>query len=681
MINTSLSYNSFRCRYAMKSMLPASVTLKIRQSIARRKLSSAQHVWPIRESAGAAPSWWIGWPDGRQFAVVISHDVDTKRGLDRCLQIADLEERLGFRSAFYFVPKGRYTVPKTMRDELVRRGFEVGVHGLYHDWRTFMSRPVFEKRAPWINYYLKDWGASGFRAPSMIRNLDWIGELNIDYDTSTFDTDPFEPQPGGVGTIFPYWIEGANSRPGYVELPYTLPQDYTLFVLLQSRGIDIWNQKLAWDRKKGGMAFCDVHPCYADPAASSPASNSYPLSYYESFLNVIRTQYRDQYWHVLPREMSHWWRSHVAPVRREVTVRPVAHKMINHQVEKIWIDLDNTPHVPFFRPIIRELKAKGFDVLVTARDAFQVLELADRMGVNCEKIGRHYGKHKILKGFGLCYRAAQLAPLIIREKPILAVSHGSRSQVILSSLLRIPCAIISDYEHARGLPIFHPTYHIVPEVIPNSAVERNHTRISHYPGIKENVYAPDFVPDSSLLHELGIRPDETMVAVRPPATEAHYRAPLSDVLFDATMSFLLNLPEIRIVLVPRNKKQSDILKATKPSWFMGDKTIIPSHAVDGMNLLWHSDVVISGGGTMNREAVALGVPVYSIFGGEIGAVDQYLSDIGKLIIIRNPAELPARLMIRKRDKIRQAVDTDRQTLGTIVSLIVDMAENSTAHLI
>jgi predicted glycosyltransferase len=239
--------------------------------------------------------------------------------------------------------------------------------------------------------------------------------------------------------------------------------------------------------------------------------------------------------------------------------------------------------------------------------------------------------------------------------------------------------MISDYEHARGIPVFHPTCHIVPDVIPDSAVIDPHGPILHYPGIKENVYAPDFVPDSSLLQDLGIRAEDTVVTVRPPATEAHYRAALSDVLFDATMVFLLGLPDVRIVLVPRNKRQIESLKATKPEWFMGDRTIVPSHAIDGLNLLWHSDVVISGGGTMNREAVALGVPVYSIFGGAVGAVDQHLSNTGKLVFLRNPSDLPRRLKIKKRDKTLQAVDADRQTLGTIVAHIVNMAERRPEH--
>jgi len=670
-----------RLRYAVKSMLPKWVEIKIRQVLARRKLASVQDVWPILETAGAPPSGWRGWPDGKQFAFVISHDVDTQRGLDRCLLLADLEERLGFRSAFYFVPKGRYEVPKSLRDELVRRGFEVGVHGLYHDWHTFTSRPVFEKRAPGINHYLKDWGAIGFRAPSMIRNLDWIRELDVEYDASTFDTDPFEPQPDGVGTIFPFWVEGRGSRPGYVELPYTLPQDHTLFVLLQAQNLDLWKRKLEWIVKNKGMASLDVHPCYTAPSGVVRACNEYPLSYYESFLRHVKDEYKGRYWQVLPRDLSRWWKIDSGHPLKAVSgsSRSPASKAVKDPMPKIWIDLDNTPHVPLFKPIIRELKAKGYDVLVTARDAFQVWELADRMGVECTKIGRHYGKHRILKGLGLCYRALQLAPLILREKPILAVSHGSRSQVILSALLRIPCVVISDYEHARGIPFFHPSYHIMPDVIPDSVIKDSHGPILHYPGIKENVYAPDFIPDASLLQELGIRAEDIVVTVRPPATEAHYRAPLSDVLFDATMSFLLALPDVRIILVPRNKKQIELLEASKPEWFSGDKVIVPQHAVDGLNLLWHSDVVISGGGTMNREAVALGVPVYSIFGGAVGAVDQYLAEIGKLIFLRDPADLPAKLNIKKRDKTLQAVDSERQTLNTIVARIVGMAENHAAH--
>lgn len=674
-MNASLSLFWLRFRYLVKSLLPKWAELRIRQALAQHKLSSIKDVWPILESAGIPPDGWAGWPTGKQFAFIISHDVDTQRGLDRCLKIADLEERLGFRSAFYFVPKGRYEDPVSLRQELVRRGFEVGVHGLHHDWRTFTDRQIFTQRAPHINHFLSAWDASGFRAPSMIRNLDWIRELNVSYDASTFDTDPFEPQPEGAGTIFPFWVDGLGSRPGYVELPYTLAQDHTLFVLLEAKTTEIWRRKLAWLAAHQGMVSCDVHPCYTDPAGNSCSAGSYPLSFYEEFLKHVKTEYQGRYWHALPQDLAQWWRSEYCAGRSSA---PIGKRVINpvkSPAAKIWIDLDNTPHVPLFKPIIRELKAEGYDVLVTARDAFQVWELADRMGVECTKIGRHYGKHRLIKGVGLCFRAAQLAPLILREKPTLAVSHGSRSQVILASLLNIPCVMISDYEHARGLPLFHPTHHLMPEVIPASAVRGPHENLFHYPGIKENVYTPDFIPDVSLMHDLGLSPADTIVTVRPPATEAHYRAALSDTLFDATMASLLDLPDIRIILVPRNKKQLELLKMVNPEWFTGGKVIVPHQALDGLNLLWHSDVVISGGGTMNREAAALGVPVYSIFGGSVGCVDQYLSDIGKLTFIRNPADLSGQLNIRKRDKTLLSIDSDRQTLRSIVTCIVDIAES------
>ncbi len=302
------SIGSLRFRYGIKSLLPRGAVVRIRQAIAQRKLTSVQDVWPILESAGAPPAEWTGWPEGRQFAFVISHDVDTQRGLDRCLQLADLEERLGFRSAFYFVPTGRYEVSKALRDELVCRGFEVGVHGLCHDWHTFTSCRVFEERAPRINQYLKEWGAVGFRAPSMIRNLDWIRELDVEYDASTFDTDPFEPQPEGMGTIFPFWVDGHGSRSGYVELPYTLPQDHTLFVLLKAGSSDVWKRKLDWIAIKGGMAMLDTHPDYMTFDSDLHGIDTYPVDRYQEILEHIVTKYSGRCWSVLPREMARFWK-------------------------------------------------------------------------------------------------------------------------------------------------------------------------------------------------------------------------------------------------------------------------------------------------------------------------------------------------------------------------------------
>src|SRR5881296_1541650 len=166
---------------------------------------------------------------------------------------------------------------------------------------------------------------------------------------------------------------------------------------------------------------------------------------------------------------------------------------------KIWIDLDNSPHVPFFAPIVEELQKRGYLVVLTARDCFQVHELADLFLLNYKLIGRHFGKNKIRKLVGLCFRALQLIQPILKEKPDLAVSHCSRSQLIVSTALGIPSLLIGDYEFATGSVFIHPTWLMCPEVIPKAALaaalQFDPNRIVKYPGIKEDVYVPRFVPD------------------------------------------------------------------------------------------------------------------------------------------------------------------------------------------
>src|SRR5688500_12957417 len=192
---------------------------------------------------------------------------------------------------------------------------------------------------------------------------------------------------------------------------------------------------------------------------------------------------------------------------------------------KIWIDLDNTPHVPFFKPIIRELKRAGFDVLLTARDAFQVCELADRSGLKYERIGRHYGKNRLLKVAGLLWRSLQLLPTVWRERPVLAVSHGARSQIFLANLLRIPTVLIMDYEHAKTPPMVRPKWEIIPDAISANSLYVPAERVRTYSGIKEDVYAAEFQPASDFAKVLGLSARTVIVTVRPPATEAHYHNP------------------------------------------------------------------------------------------------------------------------------------------------------------
>ena len=219
----------------------------------------------------------------------------------------DLEERMGFRSTFNIVPED-YKVSHELRREIRSRGFDIGVHGLTHDGRLFSSRRIFEKRLPEINRYLKEWGASGFHSPAMHHNLGWTAEFDIEYDCSTFDTDPFEPQPDGVRTIFPFWVENRNVGRGYVELPYTLPQDHLLFVILQEKDITIWRDKLAWIAEKGGMVLLNSHPDYMNFHQGPCGREQYPASYYAGFLEHIKKEYEGLYWQALPKDVAKFWR-------------------------------------------------------------------------------------------------------------------------------------------------------------------------------------------------------------------------------------------------------------------------------------------------------------------------------------------------------------------------------------
>ena len=247
----------------------------------------------------------------------MTHDVEGKSGISRVKALAELELALGFRSSFNLIPEGEYHSPNELRDWLTQRGFEIGVHDLHHDGSLFRSHRDFHRQAPRINHHLNEWGAVGFRAGFMFHELNWIGALDIESDASTFDTDPFEPQPDGVNTIFPFWvprtsevggqrseIRGQRSearslnssrdrvaaerdsqrqlstlnepRSGYVELPYTLAQDSTLFLLLQSQTADIWTRKLDWVAQHGGMALVTYIPTISRLMEAHPPLGNSP---------------------------------------------------------------------------------------------------------------------------------------------------------------------------------------------------------------------------------------------------------------------------------------------------------------------------------------------------------------------------------------------------------------------
>lgn len=354
--------------------------------------------------------------------------------------------------------------------------------------------------------------------------------------------------------------------------------------------------------------------------------------------------------------------------------------MADHTIDTerpIWIDLDNSPHVPFFRPIIEELRARDVPMLLTARDAFQVRQLIALYSIPCTTIGKHFGKNKLMKALGLLVRSTQLIPLILRHRPQLAVSHGSRSQTMVARILSIPSIVIADYEHARH--VTKPDWMIVPEVIPTESTSKNARHVLKYPGIKEDVYTPSLSPDPSILKAMGLSPDEIIVTVRPPATEAHYHNPESENLFAATIDLLAAHPSTRIIVLPRNQKQQMEIVQAWPQLTKSHKLIIPAEAVDGLNLVWHSDFVISGGGTMNREAAALGVPVYSIFRGHPGAVDLYLASKQRMTLLESVEDVRQKIAVAKRDKAHLPNLNNRSTLQALVRLIMGVAiENRAA---
>ncbi len=372
-----------RFYYHLKPFIPWRLRMALRRTAARRKLAHCRHEWPISEPAGRRPAGWQGWPDDKRFAFIITHDVEGSAGLAKCARLAEVEESLGFRSAFNFVPEGEYRVAPEFRANLSARGFEVGVHDLRHDGKLFESEERFRDNAARINHYLHEWGAAGYRSGFMLRNLDWLHQLEVKYDASTFDTDPFEVQPDGAGTIFPFWIPAphAGSREGYVELPYTLPQDSTLYLLLRQTTSEIWRTKIDWLAERGGMVLVNVHPDYIQFDGEAPSPRTYPVRFYTEMLEHIRDKYSGQYWQALPRDVAAYAGQ---PNRRVQVHKPRRIAMVTHS----FYESDNR-----VTRYAEALAARGdhVDVLALRRapglPAHEVIE-----GVHVHRLQDRFGK-------------------------------------------------------------------------------------------------------------------------------------------------------------------------------------------------------------------------------------------------------------------------------------------------
>ncbi len=367
--------------YQLKPFLPWRIRLACRRALAARQRARFAETWPINESAASVPEGWSGWPHGKRFAVVLTHDVEGPIGLKRCKPLMELEKTLGFRSAFNFIPEADYAVPETLRKELGEDGFEVGVHDLRHDGKLFRSRAAFKPQADRINRYLREWKAVGFRSGFMLRNLDWIHHLDIEYDTSTFDTDPFEPQPEGVGTIFPFCVTNAVGG-NYVELPYTLAQDSTLFIYLRERDPSIWIRKLDWIARHGGMVLLNTHPDYMAFTGSARSSREYPVAHYGDFLEHLKKHYEGSYWSALPREVA-------AHCKEHSTLKGVSRKRIC-MLSYSSYESDNR-----VMRYAEALAARGDTVEVLALQAKPEQALEEELaGVKLSRIQKRIGKNE-----------------------------------------------------------------------------------------------------------------------------------------------------------------------------------------------------------------------------------------------------------------------------------------------
>lgn len=320
---------------------------------------------------------------------------------------------------------------------------------------------------------------------------------------------------------------------------------------------------------------------------------------------------------------------------------------------RIWIDLANSPHVPFFRALVPEFVARGHQVEITARDFAQTVELATNAGMLPVVIGGHGGKRLSGKAGNLLGRAGALAKWVRGRGIDLAVSHNSYAQIAAAAALGIKSATLMDYEHqpANHLAFRLASRVIVPRAFPAAELRRyggGTKKVRRYKGTKEDVYLADFVPDPSFpetLRSLEVTAEDILVLVRPPANEALYHR-FENELFDELLTRLGTAPGVKVMLLARTEAQKAEYAAR--GW---SNLVLPRKALDGANLIAASDLVISAGGTMNREAAALGVPAASIYAGKWAAIDEELVREDRLLRI-NSREDVASLKIAKKEPAR-----------------------------
>jgi uncharacterized protein len=329
---------------------------------------------------------------------------------------------------------------------------------------------------------------------------------------------------------------------------------------------------------------------------------------------------------------------------------------------RIWIDLTNSPHVLVMRPVIERLRADGHDVRVTARDFAQTVALCERLGIAHTTIGHHRGERLLAKATGLASRSVALLRWARSEQSAaggkrfdIALGHGSNDVTVAAAILRVPSATMFDYEWAavqHSINCRLASAVVVPDAIPPERLRRYGAKrkVRAYRGLKEEYYLADFEPDVAVLVELALDPARPIVVVRPPPEVSLYHRFANDLFARVLDRLRAAVAEegVQPVVLPRVLRQREELVRV-PGF------VVPEGAIDAQSLIAHADLVISAGGTMNREAVALGVPVYTTFEGRIGAVDERLIAEQRLRKLAGADELD----LSRRDRERIAPRTRR----------------------
>lgn len=340
----------------------------------------------------------------------------------------------------------------------------------------------------------------------------------------------------------------------------------------------------------------------------------------------------------------------------------------------IWFDIDNSPHVPLFRPILKELDKRKVNYFITAREFAQTKELLRFWGIPFELIGEHGGKNKIKKILNLFERSFQLSKTLKKRRITLAVSHGSRTQLLTASKLGVPSVLMLDYEYTESR-IFNylASYLLMPIYIPDERLKEENFKLKkviRYNGFKEELYLRDFTPDPNFRSEIDVPDEYILVVIRPPSMVGNYHESKSEMLLVETIKHFSKYDGVYCLIVNRTAAEREFIESKIDR---SENVTFLKHTVDGLQLLFAADIAISGGGTMNREAALLGTKAYSIFTGRRPYLDEYLREQRRLAFIEDIKDLEAIEIVRDRKTFQY--DYKKNLQSEICDILLDIMKS------